>query len=59
MRYTVTIDTKINGDWEVTDETFTNFIDALDYANVKAKAWHEVSQTMNTLEWYRVSIEEN
>ena len=59
MRYTVTIDTKVSGNWETMEETFTNFLDALDYMNVKAKAWHEVSQTMNTLEWYRVSIEEN
>lgn len=59
MRYTVKIDTKVSGNWETTEETFVNFQDALEYMNVKAKAWREVSQTINTLEWYRVSIEEN
>lgn len=57
MRYTVTIDTKVSGNWETKEETFTNFLDALGYMNIKAKAWREVSQTINTLEWYRVSIE--
>lgn len=59
MRYTVNIATRIAGSYDNTDEDFSSYEDALQYLITKAKAWEQVAETMETLEWYKLSIESN
>lgn len=59
MRYTVNIATRIAGSYDNKDEDFSSYEEALQNLITKAEAWEQVAETMDTLEWYKLSIESN